>query len=106
MAVLALTTSLEDMRERLGRMVIGLSKRDGSPVTAEDLGVAGALTVLMRDAIQPTLMQTIESTPVFVHAGTPSAKSRGAKNHSNVVHIVLLSVMLACDWVLSHRALP
>lgn len=68
MAVLALTTSLEDMRERLGRMVIGMS-RAGLPVTAEDLGCAGALCVLMKDAIQPTLMQTVENTPVMVHAG-------------------------------------
>lgn len=68
MAILALTTSLEDMRERLGRMVIGMS-RAGVPVTAEDLGCAGALCVLMKDAIQPTLMQTVENTPVMVHAG-------------------------------------
>ncbi|KAG6529397.1 formate--tetrahydrofolate ligase-like [Zingiber officinale] len=68
MAVLALTTSLADMRERLGRMVIGNSK-DGEPITADDLGVGGALTVLMKDAINPTLMQTLEGTPVFVHAG-------------------------------------
>lgn len=56
MAVLALTTSLADMRRRLGAMVIGNSKA-GAPVTADDLGVGGALTVLMRDAIEPTLMQ-------------------------------------------------
>ncbi len=68
MAILALTTSLEDMRERLGRMVIGTS-RQGEAVTAEDLGVAGALTALMKDAIKPNLMQTLEGTPVFVHAG-------------------------------------
>jgi methylenetetrahydrofolate dehydrogenase (NADP+) / methenyltetrahydrofolate cyclohydrolase / formyltetrahydrofolate synthetase len=68
MAVLALTTDLADMRERLGRMVIGTS-RSGEAVTAEDLGVAGAMTVLMKDAIKPTLMQTLEGTPVFVHAG-------------------------------------
>ncbi|KAK8807371.1 hypothetical protein WA158_004130 [Blastocystis sp. Blastoise] len=68
MAVLALSTSLENMRERLGVMVIGMSK-SGEPVTAEDLGVAGALTVLMKEAIKPTLMQTVEGTPVFVHAG-------------------------------------
>jgi len=68
MAVLALTTSLADMRERLGRMVVA-SSRSGVPVTAEDLGVAGALTVLMKDAIRPNLMQTLEGTPVFVHAG-------------------------------------
>lgn len=68
MAILALTTSLADMRERLGRMVIGTNRR-GEPITAEDLGVAGALAVLMKDAIKPTLMQTLEGTPVFVHAG-------------------------------------
>jgi len=68
MAVLALTTSLADMRERLGRMVIGNSK-SGEPITADDLGVGGALTVLMKDAIHPTLMQTLEGTPVLVHAG-------------------------------------
>uniref|UniRef100_A0A803KLY3 Formate--tetrahydrofolate ligase n=1 Tax=Chenopodium quinoa TaxID=63459 RepID=A0A803KLY3_CHEQI len=68
MAVLALTTSLDDMRERLGKMVIGNSKA-GEPITADDLGLGGALTVLMKDAINPTLMQTLEGTPVLVHAG-------------------------------------
>jgi formyltetrahydrofolate synthetase len=68
MAILALTTSLADMRERFGRVVIGTS-RAGDPVTCEDLGVAGAMTVLMKDAIKPTLMQTLEGTPAFVHAG-------------------------------------
>jgi hypothetical protein len=61
MAVLALTTSLADMRERFGRMVIGSSK-DGIPITAEDIGCAGAIMVLMKDAIMPTLMQTLEGT--------------------------------------------
>lgn len=68
MAVLALTTSLADMRDRLGRMVVGNSKA-GEPITADDLGIGGALTVLMKDAINPTLMQTLEGTPVLVHAG-------------------------------------
>jgi formyltetrahydrofolate synthetase len=68
MAILALTTSLGDMRKRFGEIVIGRNKR-GEAVTADDLGVAGAMTVLMRDAIKPTLMQTVEGTPVFVHAG-------------------------------------
>ncbi|KAI0726658.1 C-1-tetrahydrofolate synthase [Fomitopsis betulina] len=68
MAVLALTTGLEDMRERLGAMVVATSKR-GEPVTADDIGVGGALAVLMKDAIKPNLMQTLEGTPVFVHAG-------------------------------------
>jgi len=68
MAILALTTDLADLRERLGRIVIGTNKK-GEAVTAEDLGAAGALTVLMADAIKPTLMQSLEGTPVFVHAG-------------------------------------
>lgn len=68
MAILALTTSLEDMRTRLGAMVIGTNKK-GEAVTAEDLGAAGALTVLMKDAIKPNLMQTLEGTPAIVHAG-------------------------------------
>ncbi|MGE5464820.1 MAG: formate--tetrahydrofolate ligase [Syntrophothermus sp.] len=68
MAILALTTSLADMRERLGRMVVAVNKQ-GEAVTAEDLGVAGALTVLMKDAIKPNLMQTLEGTPAIVHAG-------------------------------------
>jgi methylenetetrahydrofolate dehydrogenase (NADP+) / methenyltetrahydrofolate cyclohydrolase / formyltetrahydrofolate synthetase len=68
MAILALTTGLEDMRERIGRAVIGTS-RSGEAVTVEDLGVAGAATVLMKDAIMPNLMQTVEGQPAFVHAG-------------------------------------
>ena len=68
MAILALTSDLRDMRARFGKIVIGIS-RSGEAITADDLGVAGALTVLMRDAIKPNLMQTLEGTPVFVHAG-------------------------------------
>ncbi|KAF1431028.1 Monofunctional C1-tetrahydrofolate synthase, mitochondrial, partial [Eudyptula minor] len=68
MAILALATSLQDMKERLGKMVVANDKK-GEPITAEDLGVTGALAVLMKDAIKPTLMQTLEGTPVFVHAG-------------------------------------
>ena len=68
MAVLALTNDLIDMRDRLGRMVIG-TNRAGTPITADDIGAAGALTVLMKDAIMPNLMQTLEGTPAFVHAG-------------------------------------
>jgi len=68
MAILALATSLEDMRERFGRMVVGLNKK-GEPVNAEQLGVAGAVTVLMKEALMPNLMQTLEGQPAFVHAG-------------------------------------
>jgi formate--tetrahydrofolate ligase len=68
MAILGLTTSLKDFRARLGRIVIGLDQ-DGKAVTAEDLKTAGAMAVLLRDAIKPTLLQTTENTPVMIHAG-------------------------------------
>ncbi|CAD6185048.1 unnamed protein product [Caenorhabditis auriculariae] len=68
MAILALTTSLADLRERISKIVIG-SDKSGQPVTADDVGVTEALTVLMKDTVRPNLMQTLEGTPVFVHAG-------------------------------------
>ena len=68
MAVLALASSLQDMRARLGRIVVGYTP-SGEPVTAEQLKAAGAMTVIMRDAIKPNLLQTLENTPVLVHAG-------------------------------------
>ncbi|MFH0963938.1 MAG: formate--tetrahydrofolate ligase [Planctomycetota bacterium] len=68
MAILALTTGLADIRKRLARIQVALT-RDGKPVTAEDLKCAGAMTVLLRDAIKPNLMQTLEHGPCFVHAG-------------------------------------
>ncbi|EXJ67039.1 formate-tetrahydrofolate ligase [Cladophialophora psammophila CBS 110553] len=68
MAILALSNDLRDMRERLGRIVIGFSKA-GDPITCDDIGAGGAMTALMRDAIKPNLMQSLEGTPVFVHAG-------------------------------------
>jgi methylenetetrahydrofolate dehydrogenase (NADP+)/methenyltetrahydrofolate cyclohydrolase/formyltetrahydrofolate synthetase len=68
MAILALATSLEDLRERFSKIVIGQNQA-GEPVTVDDLGITGALTVLMKDTVKPTLMQTLEGTPVFVHAG-------------------------------------
>ncbi len=68
MATLALTTSLRDLRERLGRIVVGYTKR-GEPVTAEQLDTAGAMTVLLREAIKPNLLQTVENTPALVHCG-------------------------------------
>ncbi len=68
MATLALTSSLADLRARLGRIVIGYT-RDGTPVTAEQLSAAGSMAVILRDAIKPNLMQTLENTPVLVHTG-------------------------------------
>ena len=68
MAILALSTSLVDLRERLGRIVVGFTKM-GQPVTAEQLKGAGAMAVIMREALKPNLVQTLEGTPVLVHAG-------------------------------------
>jgi methylenetetrahydrofolate dehydrogenase (NADP+)/methenyltetrahydrofolate cyclohydrolase/formyltetrahydrofolate synthetase/formate--tetrahydrofolate ligase len=68
MAILALTTGLQDLRERLGKIIIGTDKKR-NPVTAEDLGVAGAMTVLMKEALMPNLMQTLENSAAIVHAG-------------------------------------
>jgi len=68
MAILALSVSLAEMRERLGRIVVGYTQ-DGTPVTSEEIGGAGAMAVMMREAIKPNLMQTLENTPVLVHAG-------------------------------------
>lgn len=68
MAILALATGLKDLRERLSRIIWGLDK-DGNPLTAEHLGVAGAMAVLLRETIMPNLMQTLEGQPAFVHAG-------------------------------------
>ncbi|XP_054718412.1 uncharacterized protein LOC129227821 [Uloborus diversus] len=68
MAILALTSDMADMKTKLGKIVIG-NDTEKNPVTADDLGVTGALAVLLKDAIRPNLMQTLEGTPVLVHAG-------------------------------------
>ena len=68
MAILALASDLQDLRTRLGRIVVA-ENRDGKPVTAEDLKAAGAMAVIMRDAVRPNLVQTLEGQPVLIHAG-------------------------------------
>jgi formate--tetrahydrofolate ligase len=68
MAILALATDQDDMRQRFGRIVVGYTAK-GAPVTAEQLSAAGSMAVMMRDALQPNLLQTLENTPVIVHAG-------------------------------------
>ncbi len=98
MAVLALTTGLADMRDRLGRMVIG-TNRAGAPITADDLGVGGALAVLMKDAIMPNLMQTLEGTPAFVHAGPFANIAHG--NSSIVADQIALKLVGADGYVLT-----
>ena len=98
MAVLALATDLGDLRERLGRMVIG-SSRAGVPVTADDIGVGGALAVLMKDTIMPNLMQTIEGTPAFVHAGPFANIAHG--NSSIVADQIALKLVGPHGYVLT-----
>jgi formyltetrahydrofolate synthetase len=98
MAILALTTSLSDMRERLGNIVIG-TNRAGDAVTADDLGAGGALTVLMKDAIMPTLMQTLEDTPAFVHAGPFANIAHG--NSSIVADQIALKLVGPDGYVLT-----
>ena len=95
MAILALTTGLADMRERLGRAVVATSKA-GDPVTMDDLGVSGAVTVLMKDAIKPTLMQTVEGTPALVHAGPFANIAHG--NSSIIADKIALKL---ADYVLT-----
>jgi formate--tetrahydrofolate ligase len=68
MAIFALANDLQDLRARMGRIVVGFTY-DGAPVTAEQLKVAGAMTVIMKDAIEPNLVQTLEGQPALVHAG-------------------------------------
>ncbi|XP_072745675.1 C-1-tetrahydrofolate synthase, cytoplasmic [Anoplolepis gracilipes] len=68
MAILALSTSVDDMKRRLGNIVVGFNKK-GEPLTADDFGMTGAMAILLKDAIEPTLMQSLEGTPVMVHAG-------------------------------------
>ena len=98
MAILALATSLADMRERLGRMVIG-TNRAGEPITADDIGCSGALTVLMKDTIMPNLMQTLEGTPAFVHAGPFANIAHG--NSSIVADQIALKLVGAEGYVLT-----
>ncbi|MBA7629630.1 Formate--tetrahydrofolate ligase [subsurface metagenome] len=95
MAILALTTGLFDLRERLGRIVVGYTY-DGKPVTAEDLKFAGAMTVLLKDAIKPNLVQTLEGTPCVMHAGPFANVAHG--NNSALADMVALKL---ADYVVT-----
>lgn len=68
MAILCLSTSFEDLRRRIGKILLGFTA-DGKPFTVEDLGVTGAITLLLKDAIKPNLVQTTENTPAIIHGG-------------------------------------
>jgi formyltetrahydrofolate synthetase len=90
MAILALARDLKDLRARLGRITWGATK-DGRPLTAEDLKVAGAMTVLLKDALMPNLMQTMQGTPAFVHAGPFANIAHG--NSSIVADMIALKLV-------------
>jgi formate--tetrahydrofolate ligase len=94
MAVLALATDIFDLRARLGRIVMATTT-DGKAVTAEDLGVAGAMTVLLRDAIKPNLLQTLEGGPAFVHAG-PFANIAHGNNSIIADRLALVTNDIVC----------
>jgi len=94
MAVLALATDLQDLRARLGRIVLATTV-DGKPVTTEDLGVAGAMTVLLRDALKPNLLQTLEGGPAFVHAG-PFANTAHGNNSIIADRLALATNDIVC----------
>ena len=94
MAILALATDLHDLRRRLGRVVLALNT-EGDPVTAEDLKVAGAMTVLLRDAIKPNLLQTLEGGPAFVHAG-PFANIAHGNSSILADRLALVTTEIVC----------
>ncbi|MBN2302995.1 MAG: formate--tetrahydrofolate ligase [Anaerolineae bacterium] len=95
MAILALSTSLKDLRERVGKVVFALDTK-GEPVSLEDLKVAGAVTVLLKDALMPTLMQTLEGQPALVHAGPFANIAHG--NSSIIADQIALKV---ADYVVT-----
>lgn len=95
MAILALATSLRDLRERVGKVVVGLDKK-GNPVNLEDLGVAGSVTVLLKDALMPNLMQTLEGQPAFVHTGPFANIAHG--NSSIIADMIALKL---ADYVVT-----
>jgi len=95
MAILAMATDLQDLRARLGRIVIG-TNRSGQPVTAEELKCAGAMAVLMKDAIKPNLMQNLEGGAVFVHAGPFANIAQG--NNSIIADKIALKI---ADYVVT-----
>jgi formate--tetrahydrofolate ligase len=92
MAILALANSLKDLRQRLGRIVVAYSK-DKKPITAEDLKAAGAAAVLLKDALMPNLMQTLENTPALVHCG-PFANIA----HGNSSVLADMIAIKCCDY--------
>src|SRR3712207_8631670 len=84
MAILCLATSLEDLKERLGNTVVGYT-RDERPVLARELNAHGAMAVLLKDAIKPNLVQTLENNPAFVHGGPFANIAHGCRSEERRV---------------------
>lgn len=95
MAILALSSDLHDMRHRIGKIILAYNMQ-GEPITAEQLEVAGAMTALLKDAINPNLMQTTEQTPVMIHAGPFANIAHG--NSSIIADKIALSL---ADYVIT-----
>ncbi len=95
MAILCLSRSLEDLHERLDRMLVGYTS-SGQPVMAKDIGVAGAMTLLLKDAIRPNLVQTIEGSPAFVHGGPFANIAHGCSSI-----IATRMAMAHADWTVT-----
>lgn len=95
MAILALSVDFADLRQRVGKVVIALDK-EGKPVTLEDMQIAGAVAVLLKDAIKPNLLQTLEGQPVFVHTGPFANIAHG--NSSIIADRIALQL---CDYVVT-----
>jgi methylenetetrahydrofolate dehydrogenase (NADP+)/methenyltetrahydrofolate cyclohydrolase/formyltetrahydrofolate synthetase/formate--tetrahydrofolate ligase len=98
MAALALCSGLQDLRARMGRIIIGTNRKK-EPITAEDLNVAGAMTVLLKDAIMPNLMQTLDGSPAFVHCGPFANIAQG--NSSIIADRIALELMGADGYVVT-----
>jgi len=96
MAITAVARDLRDLRRRLSRITAGYSRGDGNPVTAEDLGAAGAMTVLLKDALKPNLVQTLEGQPALVHCGP-----LGITDHGNNSLIADLIAMRLADYAVT-----
>ncbi|MDR6227088.1 formate--tetrahydrofolate ligase [Desmospora profundinema] len=90
MAILCLARDLKDLKERIGRIVIAY-RLDGSPVTVADLGVEGAVALLLKDAVKPNLVQTLENTPAFIHGGPFANIAHGCNSLAATRHALKLS---------------
>src|SRR3979409_2583660 len=95
MAIFCLSTSLDDLKERLGKIVVGYT-RDQKPVLARDLQAHGAMTVLLKDAIKPNLVQTLENNPAFIHGGPFANIAHGCNSV-----IATSSAMKLADYVVT-----